>query len=438
MPKVLILIPDNPSPPRYGAHLRILQQISGISRAAEVSLIIPIQRDQKTRYNPEKLANELNVKSVYQLENSRWWYVYKFLRLIFFVPRRIASDILPNIFEQPSRNCCWKVMRYWIRDLIKKYKPDIFVVNYSQNSWTIHRDNNYDTKFVLELHDILTINQYLQDRCMEQVNTKDCTVSLKPDYVHLRYVTSIEQLPKSTRLQLNTELKDISKFDLVWSIGERETNLIASIYPEVKLKTIFPTLPYTRNACQRRKPNDNYAILPIGPNIFNTYSLLRFLKEVEPLIDYDKNCSIVITGSSWANKRFSLPEHISYLGFIDDYYKALTRARFVIAPTLVGTGQQVKIFEALFYGIPIICYRQAVPNNIDSFDNGVISAESPQEFAQSINMLWHDEVFYNQLRESAIRFSLSAQQANDDYILSLSDLLNNRMPQSPSHVCHSL
>ncbi len=420
MPIILIFLPENPSPPRHGAHLRMLQQISGLCQSAEVILLIPRQFERSNHDYLAQLTLLLPAKSIHQFKNSSWWYLYKCLRLLFFVPRRIAAMAFPGYFKQPSRDCCWKVMRYWIRDLTKRYRPNFFVINYSKYSWIIE-PNTFGLKYVLELHDIGTINEYLQRLTMKQVKIKGREISLRTDYSLLSYVTDVGQLPSNVFGNLLEEMKEISKFDLVWSIGERESTLISSLNPTIKIKTILPAVSCEQNF-NSKKASENHAILPIGPNIFNTYSLLRFLKEIEPYINYPDHSNIIITGSSWANMSFSLPERVSYLGLIRDYYKKLKQSRFVIAPTVVGTGQQVKIFEALSCGIPVICYRQAIPYSIDPLTNGLICVNNPTQFIDAINNAWHNEIFYKRLLDGAAKFSANNRKPNEEYLVSLKEI----------------
>jgi glycosyltransferase involved in cell wall biosynthesis len=63
----------------------------------------------------------------------------------------------------------------------------------------------------------------------------------------------------------------------------------------------------------------------------------------------------------------------------------------MIAPTFVGTGQQVKIFEALAMGTPVIAYRSAVPEDIISECPSIITVETPADFALTISRLIADE-----------------------------------------------
>ena len=140
-------------------------------------------------------------------------------------------------------------------------------------------------------------------------------------------------------------------------------------------------------------------ILPVGPNPFNTYSIQRFISEVVPLLRFpsDGNHEIQVTGRFWADQPPFFPVPLKYYGVIDDYQYRLCHSCFMIAPTSVGTGQQVKIFEALACGTPVVTYRCSVPNDILSLNPSIVAVDTPSEFANAINRLLTDRSFLEQL-----------------------------------------
>jgi hypothetical protein len=134
-------------------------------------------------------------------------------------------------------------------------------------------------------------------------------------------------------------------------------------------------------------------ILPIGPNPFNTFSLLRFLDEVVPLLDLKSPAipEIKVTGRFWGDRQVSMPKPLRYCGVIDNYVDVLSSSTFMIAPTAIGTGQQIKIFEALALGIPVVSYKSAVPADVLEANPSIIAVDTPSEFASMLNRLFLDE-----------------------------------------------
>ena len=101
----------------------------------------------------------------------------------------------------------------------------------------------------------------------------------------------------------------------------------------------------------------------------------------------------------------NLAKHIQYLGLIDNFVEKLVTAKFVIVPTLVGCGQQLKVFEALGRGVPIVCFSSAVPEFIQSIALGVVSVNDDRSFADAISKMWHDVDFYHLVAKGAESFS---------------------------------
>ena len=130
-------------------------------------------------------------------------------------------------------------------------------------------------------------------------------------------------------------------------------------------------------------------ILPIGPNAFNSIALASFINDVIPLPDPEilSNFEIQVTGRICSSLQIPIPPPLKYCGVVSDYTARLSRSAFMIAPTFVGTGQQVKIFEALSYGIPVIAYRNAVPADILTGNPSIIAVNSPVELASAISSL---------------------------------------------------
>ncbi len=240
---------------------------------------------------------------------------------------------------------------------------------------------------------------------------------LRPGAKPTGYVTAAAQLPMEVKQRLDMELADIGKFDRVWSITERESKIISEFDASIQIDTIIPDIQLVPGRYERKE----YALLPVGPNVFNTYSLLKFIQGIAPRILFPDNAKILITGRLWRHLQFYCPQRVEYLGMVDNYQKVLGSARFVIVPTATGTGQQIKIFEALAYGIPVVCFRAAVPGFMDSYANGVVCVDTDEEFAEAVGRMWRDESFYQQLLSGAKAYSF--RPGTNAYAQSVNQLL---------------
>ena len=307
-------------------------------------------------------------------------------------------------------------MKRWFRDLAVKNGVELIVVNYTYWSWIVEKIDRWILR-VLELHDLISINAYLQKEVLKQLLISDRHMSLRKNAKQLGYVNDLDQLPNKVRGDLNIELANIDWFDRIWSIAERESKLIREIDTSITVETIIPTIRSNAYSYDRQK----YSLLPTGPNVFNTYSLLRFIRTIHPQITFVENAKIYVTGNLLPNLKFDCPHSIEYLGMVDNYEKVLGSARFVIVPAAVGTGQQMKIFEALAYGVPVVCFRASVPEFLVSDTNGVVCVDTDEEFAAAIGLMWSDDAFYEKVSNGARRYS--DLPADNAYLISAQEIL---------------
>jgi glycosyltransferase involved in cell wall biosynthesis len=71
---------------------------------------------------------------------------------------------------------------------------------------------------------------------------------------------------------------------------------------------------------------------------------------------------------------------------------------------LSGTGLKIKVVEALSYGIPVVCNQRGVDGLLNKINNGCLSTESENEFADSILKLLSNNSFYVQNKKNAENF----------------------------------
>ena len=98
--------------------------------------------------------------------------------------------------------------------------------------------------------------------------------------------------------------------------------------------------------------------------------------------------SSTLSGSTFAPWR---PDPgIVLLGAVDDLDSLYARAAFAICPLLAGTGEQVKIIDAMAHGLPVVATRQTAGNSpiVDGVNGYVV--DTPREFAERTAELWND------------------------------------------------
>ncbi|RLI32452.1 hypothetical protein DRO56_03500 [Candidatus Bathyarchaeota archaeon] len=191
------------------------------------------------------------------------------------------------------------------------------------------------------------------------------------------------------KLNLTVELEEFQiydKYHFTIAISPKE----AEIINQNTHRTRIVYIPMTQEPYYISNSYTGPALFPTGPNPFNVHGYLYFIKKVLPrVIKKAPSFSLQVTG---AICRDVLPvEGISLCGFVPDLKSLYKSAKFVVCPVWGGTGQQVKIVEAMAHGVPVIASKHAAEASpIQHNVNGLI-ANDAEEFADYVVQLWYDK-----------------------------------------------
>jgi glycosyltransferase involved in cell wall biosynthesis len=425
--RLLIFYPHNPFIPEHGSHLRCLQQIDDLTSEYSIvvasSLATSDSKWPRSRENLRQVERERKIEHISIFEYSYWGHACHLSIL--------AVGPLLKPFTSRFRGKSIEALRKlfylaWFSCLAFKHKPKCVIIHYTY--WSYFTKCVAGKIRVIELHDLLPVNQYLSRSVVESLQ-RIKTDKSPSDQANIVYIDNVEQLPRTVVEEVKNISLILNQYDLVWMISEREKSLLRELGLKAASHVIYPATRPAPIFCEKDLP----PILPVGPNPFNTYGLTRFISDVIPLLDYKlvQDTQIHVTGSFW-REPLDLPAPLHYLGTVDDYVNRLARSTFMVAPTCVGTGQQIKIFEALGSATPVITYRAAVPGDIIRDYPSIIAVDTPREFANMINNLLNDvgllQHFWRLAQNGAKR--QEAYRAQHPYCLSLNDALS-RSSSSP-------
>ena len=383
---ILVFYPHNLFSPRHGSHLRCLQQLQDLSRDYDIILASSsrtsdsawpagsIRLTQLARKNAIRRIDIYEFGILGALDQHCGFILRALKRLIPLLPWDKISKKLHQAFSLA-----------WFNWLSIRYQPCATVVHYTY--WAYLSRVYAGGVKILELHDLLPVNHYLTRKIGDWLQASS---SLKDGKLvaPIKYVERLSQLPAEVVVEIQQVVNQINSFDLAWMISHREERLLRELGMTAKSEVIYPLMTCGA-ACKTR---NSQAILPVGPNAFNTYSLQNFIRDVIPLLDpqASQTREIQVTGRFWGDQPTPMPHPLKYYGVVDDYAERLSRSAFMIAPTSVGTGQQIKIFEALASGIPVVAYRCAVPADVLAANPSIIGVDTPGEFAEAICRFWRD------------------------------------------------
>jgi glycosyltransferase involved in cell wall biosynthesis len=270
----------------------------------------------------------------------------------------------------------WR-MRSWVKTVQNQVNPDIVWMNYSVFDPLVTHDEK--RVYILDYHDLVSLNQKMQ-KAVKSTSFSKLSGSAK----NLEILNE-DFLEKKHFLPDESELRIIARYDKVIAISQKEADLLLQFDKEMDVTY----LPATCSPVYCQNTYNNSAIFVTGPNVFNFQGLVYFGEKVLPSIlkeipDFD----LWITGT--CSEGLSAQRGISLLGFVDNLSDAYCCARFAVCPVLGGTGQQIKIVEAMAHGLPVVATRYSagsspITHGVDGF-----VATDASEFAGYCVRLWQD------------------------------------------------
>jgi len=455
--KILYFFPHNPFPPRTGAHRRCLEIFSGLRELGCEIHFASSSISSETQWNDSSVAalKAKHVKSVRIYEGSPddkrfvklLWSAYSLAKegnsnngirdgqKTTSSVRELVQNINPEAlcrkysgftswcsgkrFEGFLKTADWKMARVlseilsmraesnapldsmihtppdfrrWFNQCLEEVRPDLMMMSYAHWDGLFDHKKFVSTMRVIDYLDLVSLNTAMQRALLQRLeNSSDVSTIdeavLKEDFFDKLNLTIDER-----------ELAIFDRYDQAIAINPKEAEQIRQKASHTKLSYLPVTLePY---------PIENVytgpALFPLGPNPFNLQGYLYFAHKVMPEIrKVIPEFSLDVTGSFYWNKLPAVVDGINLRGFVPDLADLYRTCRFVVCPVLGGTGQQIKIVEAMAHGVPVIATRfSAASSPIEHGNNGFV-ANDAKEFAEYVVILWNDRSLCERLGEAA-------------------------------------
>lgn len=362
-------------PPRYASDRRCLSVINGLKQLGyEVTLFssnlftnIPWSEE-----SIDRLEREVGIKvDVHPVTQS-------------------DRQFVEEEFRKTGGRQWWNMyspgLREHFRQLFHRLKPDLVLINYAFWAELAIADEFKSAVRVIDTLDLLSLNQKM--------------AALVSGFL--------------TRGQINGEFLDENFFsDRDLDVDKKEYQLydrydytIAITPQEQKLiqkhtaQTQVIHLPFTFEVKDVHNTYSGNPVFAIGPNPFNYQAYIYFAAKVLPHVlaeipDFGLN--LVGDGSRFVSQT----KGIQILGFVPDLEQLYTQSRFAICPMLGGTGQQLKVLEAMAHGLPAIVLQNVADRcPIEHGINGLV-AKNAEEFAKYTIELFRNPQLCRQLGEAA-------------------------------------
>jgi glycosyltransferase involved in cell wall biosynthesis len=201
---------------------------------------------------------------------------------------------------------------------------------------------------------------------------------------------------------LEDECRAISRFDHALSISQSERGILEVLCRDV----VFHDIPMAVANDPTETLDTEYDLLFVGSdNPFNVTGLRWFLEQVLPFLHGSPRVAV----AGRVCDVVALPPQVRALHHVAVLSPVYAATSLVICPLLGGTGQKVKVIEALSHGVPVVTTRWGVDGMSPGFAECCVVADSASAFASAIDECLAQPERITRMGEAARRY------ANNNY-----------------------
>lgn len=378
--RVLLFFPHNPTPPKSGAHVRCLQMIEGLVGLGVSLTLASSTLYSETTWNDEAVR-ALKALGVREVHVHRPTFSERLALMIKSRWDRLAGRNRGIFTSSPSG------LRRWFSRIKQELDPDVTIISYAM--WHDLRGPDDSGVSAIDTYEFVTVTDQMTSRLRSAFGATGGRVEeVDPAALIENFFSDIRPAPE--------ELSIYDSCDYTIAISPVEARTIEASCPNTK--TIY--LPMTFEVREIANSYGGPVIYTTGPNLFNLQGYLYFARRVLPrVLKESPEFELLMTGSVTAQVRPA--QGVRMERFIPDLAPTYASAAFAISPLLIVAGQQVKVVEAMAYGLPVVALEFAAEGSpIRHGENGLL-AKDAEEFAQCVLTLWNDRVLCRRLGDEA-------------------------------------
>jgi glycosyltransferase involved in cell wall biosynthesis len=205
------------------------------------------------------------------------------------------------------------------------------------------------------------------------------------------------------------EKKMVKKFDYIFAISEADKKKLINL--GVKAERIF-TLPTTFELKTiKNSPPKKNQILFVGLLSWwpNKDGFFWFYHQVYDLIKKKiPRVRFIVVGNQATEEMKALARQDSSLdlvGYAKDVSRYFEESQVFVVPINSGSGIRIKILTALSYGLPVVSTTKGAEGVVSKSSGGVILADSPEEFAESVIKILKDNDYAKKMAAAGREFT---------------------------------
>lgn len=188
------------------------------------------------------------------------------------------------------------------------------------------------------------------------------------------------------------EIDSLKNFDMIMTCSERDADILKKDVQRAPLLT----LPWGIEKPKRYwSPEEREVrnLVFVGSMAWepNRDAILWFVREIFPIVRKGPvKTRLLIAGSSMTKEisRLDNQGDVIVRGFVEDISEVLLEADIFIAPVRFGSGVNVKILEAMSYGIPLVTTPKGSEGIEARNREHFMVADSEEEFASAVGYLF--------------------------------------------------
>ncbi len=388
MKRVLVFSTECPWPPRSGFHRRMLDLLTGLR--AHGCEVVFLSTDALTLGAPRE-AEFAGLRQTGLVQASE----------VYAVPwannflRRAGHRALRGMGISPALDDpLWTLpdMRRWFARRLSDHAPDVVLFFFA----TWHRllagePGPGGPRRWVDTIDLVTVNRQMWAAVDSRLPKRlPPGAALDPELLAEDFYTRRKLVPDPREFAI------YDRFDETIAINAAEAATMAARTRQTRVTH----LPMVETCADPGNTYAGPALFTTGPNPFNLQGYYYFTRRVLPTVrgrvpDFE----LQVTGA--VCEQVVDEPGVRRLGFVPDLDELFRDAAFLVCPLLGGTGQLVKVVEAMSRGVPAVVLANAAPRTpiVDGVNGRV--ARDAAEFAEIVRELWADRAACRRLGEAA-------------------------------------
>ena len=300
-------------------------------------------------------------------------------------------------------------MPAWFAAWIKRVEPDVILVNYAAFASLLPGTLPAGTLTVVDSHDLMSLNVALRAKTLAAI--QQCLAD--PQDPILTDLKDWEPGPTGIGAW---ELAGYERFNRSLFITERDTELVRAAATHTRPHF----LPFTIEASAETGNCEGAALFVAGDNPFNSLALELLLRRIQPAVSRRQpDFRLQVAGRVKKVTDIQSPAVVQ-LGAVPEVAPLYRSSRFFVNSVFTGTGQQIKISEAMAHGLPVVAFQTAAAASPLVHGESGLVANTPEEMVEHILTLWNNPRQCRELGQNAREaIRTHARRYGQEYIWNL-------------------